>query len=176
MFDRGVDRPVRMLLATVLVTAPLLAIAVLVLGGEQVAPCLAPMPACGVHPRPVPIISTKAGLTVILAGLAICWLAAAVLLLGGLWRRRPELVLRLVGGVFMFASVAAVVGFGYGWLTGGLHDGAMDAAWFALSTMTVLFVLGVAIAALLTPQRRRRTDTYSPGDLPAREWERRSSG
>ena len=173
MFDRRVDRPVRMLLATVLVTAPLLAIAVLVLGGEQVAPCLAPMPGCGAHPGPVPIIGTRAGVIVTLAGLAICWLCAAVLLLGGLWRRRPEVVLRLVGGVFMFASVAAVVGFGYGWLAGGLRDGALDAAWFALTTMTVLFVMGVAIAALLTPQRRRRNDLARP---EPGQWERRSSG
>ena len=173
MFDRRVDRPVRMLLATVLVTAPLLAIAALVFGGEQVDACLAPMPGCGVHPGAIPIIGTKAGVTVVLAGLAICWLVAAVLLLGGLWRRRPELVLRLVGGVFMLASAAAVVGFGYGWLTGGLRDGAMDAAWFALTTMTVLFVMGVAIAALLTPQRRRRNDLARP---EPGQWERRSSG
>lgn len=173
MFDRRVDRPVRMLLATVLVTAPLLAVAALVFGGDQVMRCLAPMPGCGVHPGSVPIVGTKAGLTVILAGLAVCWLVAAVLLLGGLWRRRPELVLRLVGGVFMLASAAAVVGFGYGWLTGSVRDGAMDAAWFAFTTMTVLFVMGVAIAALLTPQRRRRNDLARP---EPGQWERRSSG
>ena len=173
MFDRRVDRPVRMLLATVLVTAPLLAIAALIFGGDQVSPCLAPMPGCGVHPGQIPMIGTKAGLTVVLAGLAVCWLVAAVLLLGGLWRRRPEVVLRLIGGAFMLASAAAVVGFGYGWLAGGVRDGAMDAAWFALATMTVLFVLGVAIAALLTPQRRRRNDLARP---EPGQWERRSSG
>jgi hypothetical protein len=173
MFDRGVDRPVRMLLATVLVTAPLLAIAALLLGGEQVDACLAPMPGCGVRPGPVAIIGTRAGLTVILAGLAVCWLVAVVLLLGGLWRRRPEVVLRLVGGAFMLASAAAVVGFGYGWLMGGLRDAAQDAAWFALATMTILFVMGVAIASLLTPQRRRRDDHGRP---EPGQWERRSSG
>jgi hypothetical protein len=173
MFDRRVDRPVRMLLATVLVTAPLLAIAALLFGGEQLDMCLAPMPGCGAHPGPIAIIGTRAGLTVILAGLAVCWLVAAVLLLGGLWRRRPEVVLRLIGGAFMLASAAAVVGFGYGWLTGSLQDGAQDAARFALATMTVLFVMGVAIAALLTPQRRRRNDVARP---EPGQWERRSSG
>jgi hypothetical protein len=173
MFDRRVDRPVRMLLATVLVTAPLLAIAALLFGGEQVDACLAPMPGCGVHPGSVAVIGTRAGLIVILAGLAVCWLVAAVLLLGGLWRRRPEVVLRLVGGAFMVASAAAVVGFGYGWLTGSLRDAAQNAAWFALATMTLLFVMGVAIAALLTPQRRRRNDLARP---EPGQWDRRSSG
>ena len=132
----------RIIVAAVLVLAPVVLTVILLFGGSRMNQCLGGPGICAALPPPeqVPFIGSPAGLVTTIVALGSVWLGAAALTIGSLWSTKRARLGRAAATVAGLAVATAVVVVVFRLVEGQrLRVVAEDAG---------LYVVGVAIIAI----------------------------